>query len=175
MATSRYTGNGFTNPLNPLSLHSENHYRSEMPIGYSFMSDERRIYQSSGLTKAGIKASAKAALKASAKASRKALAKAGSKIAKAAGSKGAQRLATTGVLTYGLYKTTTAVIGTDVFDIPCEKQAKELHEPDTPEYQEYLEGCYEDNAETFVSMGRTALIGGGILGALIIVMMFRKN
>lgn len=175
MATSRYTGNGFTNPLNPLSLHSENHYRSEMPIGYSFMSDEKRIYRADPVTKTGLKAGAKAAMKSAAKASKKALAKAGKKIAKAAGSKGAQRMATVGVLTYGGYKTVTAITGTEVFDIPCEEQAKELHDPESPEYQEYLEQCYEDNAETFASMGQTALIAGGIVGALIIVMMFRKK
>ena len=146
-----------------------------MPIGYSFMSDEKRIYRSNPLTKVGTKAATKAAMKSAAKASRKALAKAGAKIAQAAGSRGAQRIATVGILTYGLYRTTTAIFGTDIFNTPCEAQANELYEPDSAEYQEYLEKCYEENSDTFVSLGRTALIGGGILGALIIVMMFRKK
>ena len=85
MGAPRYDGNGFSNPLNPLSLHSENHYRDEPLIGSSFMSDERRIFGVAGaVAKGGAKAGSKAGAKAAAKAAAKASAKAGSKATKSA-------------------------------------------------------------------------------------------
>ena len=40
MAQPRSNGQGFSNPTNPLGLHSENRYREEMPLGNDFMSNE---------------------------------------------------------------------------------------------------------------------------------------
>ena len=176
MAGSRYTGNGFTNPLNPLSLHSENHYRTESPIGYSFMSDESRVFHGLGsfVSKQGLKTASKIAVRASARVSKKALKKVQGTVVKVATSKTSARLATVGILAYTGYETFTAVVGTDIFNTPCKEQANELYEPDSPEYQEYLEQCYEENADKFVSIGKYAVMAGVGIGAIILVMVFKK-
>ena len=36
MASARFTGNGFSNPLNPIGLHAENQYRELNPLGADF-------------------------------------------------------------------------------------------------------------------------------------------
>ena len=43
MASPRFNGQGFTNPTNPLGLHSENRYRDESPLSNSFMSNEVKM------------------------------------------------------------------------------------------------------------------------------------
>tara|TARA_R110002012_G_scaffold169728_1_gene333812 strand:- start:2867 stop:3493 length:627 start_codon:yes stop_codon:yes gene_type:complete len=204
MAAPRYNGNGFTNPLNPISLHAENHYRAEYPIGDSFMSDERRIFNAikKKTVKAGAKKKAKTAAKISAKTSKKRGAKAATKAAfKAAqkssraalksatpaikaGLKGASkntvRLATVGIIVYGGYKALTDITGTNLGgkllgEQDCEAQADELYDPTSEEYTAYLENCYAENAESFVNLGRYALIAGGVIGSLILVMIFKPK
>jgi len=80
MASPRYDGQGFSNPTNPLGLHSENRYRVEEPMGSQFMSNESNFAKeaetrtfeagASLLVKNGIKAAAKLAAKAALKAAR---------------------------------------------------------------------------------------------------------
>ena len=36
MASPRFTGNGFSNPLNPIGLHAENQHRELSPLGADF-------------------------------------------------------------------------------------------------------------------------------------------
>ena len=45
MAQPRFTGHGFTNPLNPLSLHAENRYREPMPVMGDFQRYEAETTQ----------------------------------------------------------------------------------------------------------------------------------
>ena len=199
MAAPRYNGNGFSNPLNPISLHAENHYRDEHPIGDSFMSDERRIFNvAAGVAKtgaksgakagakvgakAGAKSGAKAAIKAAAKSSKKAL-KAATPAIKAGlegASKNTLRIATVGIITYGGFQALTSITGTNLGgkilgEQDCEAQAEELYEPESEEYTAYLENCYAENGESFVSLGRYALIAGGVIGSLILVMILKPN
>jgi len=194
MGAPRYDGNGFSNPLNPLSLHSENHYRDEPMIGASFMSDEKRIFGVAGVGKAGAKAGSKAGAKAGAKAGSKAAAKAASKAAAKAGSKATKNalnatkdvikatykspttklLGAVGIVTVGGFYTFTEITGTQLFTTDCENQAAELYEKGSAEYQAYLEQCYSDNAEsmgeTVADIGKfTVLAGFGLLGLLIIM------
>jgi len=207
MAAPRYNGNGFSNPLNPISLHAENHYRDEHPIGDSFMSDERRIFNvAAGVAKTGAKSGAKVGAKAGAKVGAKAGAKSGAKAAiKAAAktaaksskkalkaatpaikaglegaSKNTLRIATVGIITYGGFQALTSITGTNIGgkilgEQDCEAQAEELYEPESEEYTAYLENCYAENGESFVSLGRYALIAGGVIGSLILVMILKPN
>lgn len=191
MGAPRYDGNGFSNPLNPLSLHSENHYRDEPLIGSSFMSDERRIFGVAGAVakggaKAGSKAGAKAGAKAAAKAAAKSAAKAASKAGKSAlnGAKGAIKatykspttklLGAVGIVTLGGYYTFTEITGTQLFTTDCDNQAAELHEKGSAEYQAYLEQCYSDNAEsigeTVADIGKYTIFAGFGLVALLLIM-----
>ena len=180
MATSRFDGRGFNNPLNPLSLHSENHYRGEPSIGSSFMSDERRVFGVAGVVtsgaKAGAKASAKAAAKATAKASAKAFSKVSSSIAKAAGSKIALRGVTIGIPTIGAYYAIAGEtgLGTKIVDelagVNCPEKVKEMGlEEGTEEYKKALEECYGGATKsvamigTVVAVSVVALIGVFIL------------
>ena len=199
MAAPRYNGNGFSNPLNPISLHAENHYRDEHPIGDSFMSDERRIFNvAAGVAKTGAKSGAKVGAKAGAKVGAKAAIKAAAKTAaksskkalKAAtpaikaglegASKNTLRIATVGIITYGGFQALTSITGTNIGgkilgEQDCEAQAEELYEPESEEYTAYLENCYAENGESFVSLGRYALIAGGVIGSLILVMILKPN
>ena len=187
MGAPRYDGNGFSNPLNPLSLHSENHYRDEPLIGSSFMSDERRIFGVAGaVAKGGAKAGSKAGTKAGAKAAAKAVAKAGSKATKSAlkASKNAitatyrspttKLLGAVGIVTVGGFYTFTEITGTQLFTTDCENQAAELHEKGSAEYQAYLEQCYSDNAEsmgeTVAEIGKYTIFAGFGLVALLLIM-----
>ena len=195
MATSRFDGRGFNNPLNPLSLHSENHYRDEPSIGSSFMSDERRVFGVlGGAAKAGAKSGTKTGAKIGAKASAKAAAKSAAKAASKAGksalksAKGAIKatwkspttrlFGTVGIITIGGYYTFTEITGTQLFETDCESQAAELHEKGSPEYQAYLEQCYDENAESMGELasdiGKYAIFAGAGLVALILLMR-RKN
>jgi len=189
MATSRFDGRGFNNPLNPLSLHSENHYRGEPSIGSSFMSDERRVFGVAGAVakggaktgskigaKTGAKIGAKAAAKAAAKASGKAFSKVSSSIAKAAGSKIALRGVTIGIPTIGAYYAIAGEtgLGTKIVDelagVNCPEKVKEMGlEEGTEEYNKALEECYGGATKnvamigTFVAVSVVALIGVLIL------------
>lgn len=187
MGAPRYDGNGFSNPLNPLSLHSENHYRDEPLIGSSFMSDERRIFGVAGaVAKGGAKAGSKAGAKAAAKAAAKASAKAGSKATKSAlkatknvikatyKSPTTKLLGAVGIVTVGGFYTFTEITGTQLFTTDCENQAAELHEKGSAEYQAYLEQCYSDNAESMgeavADIGKYTIFAGFGLVALLLIM-----
>jgi len=66
MASPRFTGNGFSNPLNPIGLHAENQYRELTPLGADFQiyGAENKVFALevvSDVVKAGIKATAKKA------------------------------------------------------------------------------------------------------------------
>ena len=68
MASPRFTGNGFSNPLNPIGLHAENQYRELNPLGADFQiyGAENKVFALeviSDVVKAGIKATAKNAYK----------------------------------------------------------------------------------------------------------------
>ena len=89
MASPRFNGQGFTNPTNPLGLHSENRYRDESPLSNSFMSNEvkmaeNKVFNVGAATKTGTKIATKAGAKAAAKAAAKAVAKAAAKASKVA-------------------------------------------------------------------------------------------
>ena len=45
MARPRYTGNGYTNPLNSLGFHAESRHRTSNPIGRQFMSNEVKVFE----------------------------------------------------------------------------------------------------------------------------------
>lgn len=47
MASSRFTGNGFSNPLNPIGLHAENQYRELIPMGNDFQpfNSETKVFR----------------------------------------------------------------------------------------------------------------------------------
>ena len=73
MASPRFTGNGFSNPLNPIGLHAENQYRELNPLGADFQiyGAENKVFALevvSDVVKAGIKATAKNAFNLAAKA-----------------------------------------------------------------------------------------------------------
>jgi len=187
MANSRFDGRGFNNPLNPLSLHSENHYRGEPSIGSSFMSDERRVFDApTALGKAGAKGGAKTGAKIGAKAAAKAATKAASKAGKSALKSANKAIKATwkspttklfgsvGIVTLGGYYTFTEITGTQLFETDCESQAAELHEKGSPEYQAYLERCYDENAESMGELaseiGKYTIFAGVGLVALILLM-----
>jgi hypothetical protein len=183
MAAPRYDGRGFSNPLNPLSLHSENHYRDEPSIGSSFMSDESRVFNSPASAgakvgakagaKVGAKAAAKAASKAAAKASRKALKRSSNAIGAALRTPQAKFFGGIGILTLGGFATATTIIGTGIFETDCEGEAKSLYDPSSQEYEDYLVRCYEDNADsmadTVQSIGKYVVFAGVGLVALIVL------
>ena len=65
MAQPRFTGHGFTNPLNPLSLHSENRYREPMSMMGDFQQYEAETQEFEavgGLIVKGLRLGAKAAV-----------------------------------------------------------------------------------------------------------------
>ncbi len=67
MAQPRFTGHGFTNPLNPLSLHAENRYREPMPVMGDFQRYEAEtvVFEAvGGIVLKGIRLAAKATGKA---------------------------------------------------------------------------------------------------------------
>lgn len=187
MAAPRYDGRGFSNPLNPLSLHSENHYRDEPSIGSSFMSDESRVFNSPASTgakagakvgaragaTAGAKAAAKAASKAAAKASGKALKRSSKAIGAALRTPQAKFFGGIGILTLGGFATATTIIGTGIFENDCEGEARSLYDPSSQEYEDYLVRCYEDNADsmadTVQSIGKYVVFAGVGLVALIVL------
>lgn len=185
MAAPRFDGRGFNNPLNPLSLHSENHYRDESPIGSSFMSDEKRVFglssgviksRAKGGSKAGAKIGAKAGAKAAAKASQKAFSKASSSITKAAGSKLALRGVTVGIPTIGAFYAIAGStgLGTKTVDeltganCPEKVKAMGLNEG-TEEYKKALEECYGGAARNVAMIGTVVAVSVvALIGVLIL-------
>jgi hypothetical protein len=61
MASPRFTGNGFSNPLNPIGLHAENQHRELTPLGADFQiyGAETKVFKSASLVGTGIRATAK--------------------------------------------------------------------------------------------------------------------
>ena len=94
-------------------------------------------------------------------------------------SKNSVKLATVGIITYGGFQAFTTMTGTNLGgkvlgEQDCEVQAGELYEPDSEEHTTYLENCYEENAESFVSLGKYAIVAGIGISALILVMVIKK-
>ena len=48
MARPRYTGNGYSNPINSLGFHAESRNRASAPIGRQFMSNETKVFNALG-------------------------------------------------------------------------------------------------------------------------------
>ena len=48
MARPRFTGNGYSNPLNSLGFHAESRHRKSPPIGRQFMSNETKVFNALG-------------------------------------------------------------------------------------------------------------------------------
>jgi len=61
MASPRFTGNGFSNPINPIGLHAENQHRELSPLGADFQifNSQTKVFNSPALVSAGIRATAK--------------------------------------------------------------------------------------------------------------------